>query len=318
MSQDHPMLRGRGEMVLATIVAALSFPVSAAPSQSAPPVSERAPEARLSAKTITLPVVMVREFPFVEGEVAGIKGKFLLDTGMQDSMVLNDHRVPLKGGTKIGTGFFGSGQTFDVRLNAIVNDVRVANIRLARVSSIRSQDARQLEGITPDFLGWVGYGFFGAHALKVDYRRSQVTFYTEGPEEYLRDEKIVAELPFETRKLPNHPLLAARIGDVDAIISLDTGQEGHLTIPANKKQRLLAEGMLRPTKDQDKYDVIKVRIADRVDVNISAVEVAKGPSPAAKPIGITEDTQLSLGYALLRQYKTVWDYRSKRIYLLTR
>lgn len=48
------------------------------------------------------------------------------------------------------------------------------------------------------------------------------------------------------------------------------------------------------------------------------MEVEEGPAPAAKSIGITEDTKLSLGYALLRQYKLVRDFRLERIYLLAR
>ncbi len=273
---------------------------------------------RLAARTVVLPMVMVREFPFVEGQIGGVKGKFLLDTGMQDALVINDHRVPLHGGQKIGTGFFGSGQTYDVRLHEAVDDIRVGNIRVPRVSAVRSQDARMLERITPDFIGWIGYDFFASHALKMDYRRSRATFYKEGSKRYLQGEKVIAVLPFETRKLPNHPLLPAQIGDMEAIVSLDTGMDGDLSLPKHKKLRLVAGGHLRATGDPDNYDVARVRIADKIDIALSSLDVEEGPSPAAKSIGITEDVEFSLGYIFLRQYKTVWDFRQKRLYLLAR
>jgi hypothetical protein len=298
------------------LLTALILPVSAAPGQTTPKASNRISEARLAGTTVTLPVVMVREFPFVEGEIAGIKGKFMLDTGMQDALVINDHRVPLVGGTRIGTGFFGSGQTFDIRLHEAVEDIRIGVIRLPRATRLRSQDARMLERITPDFLGWVGYNFFKDYALKMDYRRSRAIFYAEGPRRYLRGEKVVAVLPFQTRKLPNHPLLQARIGGVDAIVSLDTGMNGALMISSAEKTRLLADGHLKPATEPETYDLIGVRLAERIDIDLRALEVEEGPSPSAKSIGITEDTELQLGYAFLRQYKTVWDFRQKQLYLL--
>ncbi|MEG3182308.1 hypothetical protein [Sphingomonas sp. LT1P40] len=325
---DKPYARGAAmfaKLVCATAAfvvapgsAMPSFPIPAAIGQTTPKASDRALEARLTKNIVTLPIVMVREFPFVEGEVAGIRGKFMLDTGMQDALVINDHRVPLVGGTVMGTGFFGSGQTFDVRLHAVVKDIRIGNIHLSRVTSVRSQDARMLETITPDFLGWVGYNFFRDHALKMDYRRSKATFYKDGPRQYLRGEKVIAVLPFETRKLPNHPLLPARIGELNAIVSLDTGMNGALIISDAGKARLLANGHLRATAKSDAFDLARVTLADTIDIDLHSIEVEEGPSPAAKSIGITEDTEIELGYAFLKQYKTVWDFRQKKLYLLAR
>lgn len=299
-----------------SLMAALATPQPAIAGPAVTLASERAPEIRLAGKTITLPLVMVREFPFIEGEIAGIKGKFMLDTGMQDALVINDHRVPIAGGTKIGTGHFGSGQTYEVRLHSVVQNVRIGDIDYPSVTSVRSQDARMLEMITPDFLGWIGHGFFSSYAIKIDYQRRQVTFYEEGPDRYLEGETLVAALPFETRKLPNVPLLKARIGDVDAIVSLDTGMYGSLNITEEKRRRLVDGGRLTPTEDPDKFDLSGVWIADKIDVSVPRIEVEVGPSASAAAVGITEDTELELGFAFLRNFKTVWDYRRKQLYLL--
>jgi hypothetical protein len=282
----------------------------------AKPELPNAPEIRLPAKTVTLPIVMVREYPFIEGEIAGVKGKLMLDTGMQRRLSVNDHRVPLTGGNKTGTGHFGSGETFDVREHAAVEGVRIGHLRFPEVTKVESQDARMLERITPDFLGWVGHGAFADHAMKLDYRRLKVTFYAGTSKEYLKGEKVMTILPFETRKIPNVPLLPARIGDVDIIVSLDTGMYGALYISEAKRQRLVALGLLKSTADPDAHDLSGVRIANRVDGRFQNIEVDKGPSPSARPVGVTEDVELELGYVFLRQYKTVWDYREKRLYLL--
>lgn len=277
-----------------------------------------APEIRLPTETITLPIVMVREYPFIEGEIAGVKGKLMLDTGMQRSFSINDHRVPLAGGKKMGTGHFGSGETFDVREHTAVEGVRIGHLRFPKVTKVESQDARMLERITPDFLGWVGHGAFADHAMKLDYLRLKVTFYAGTSREYLKGEKVIAILPFKTRKIPNIPLLPARIGDVDIVVSLDTGMYGALYISEAKQQRLVAHGLLKSTADPDAHDLSGVRIANRVDGSFQNIEVDKGPSPSARPVGVAEDVELELGYVFLRQYKTVWDYREKRLYLLAR
>lgn len=300
------------------LLAALALSSSAIATPPASIESERAPEVRLVGKTVTLPLVMVREFPFIEGEIAGIKGKFMLDTGMREALVINDHRVPIAGGSKIGTGHFGSGQSFEVRLHEAVQNVRIGDIYYPGVTSVRSQDARMLEKITPDFLGWVGFGYFSGYAMKLDYDRLIATFYQEGSDRFLANETLVATLPFETRNLPNIPLLQARIGDLNAIVSLDTGMYGSLNISQKKRQNLLEDGHLKPTRDPDAFDLTGVRLADRIDVEATAIEVEEGPSASAKPVGVTEDTELELGFVFLKNYKTVWDYPRKRLYLLAR
>ena len=285
-----------------------------------PPYVERehAPEIRLAHKTVSLPIILVREFPFIEGEIAGVKGKLMLDTGMRESLVINDHRVPLSGGEKIGTGHFGSGQSFDIRRHSVIRDIRIGDLSYPSASNVRSQDARMLEKITPDFLGWVGYDFFSSHAMKLDYRHLRVSFHEGEPASFLAGDRHLATLAFETRKLPNIPLLRGRIGNLDAIVSLDTGMYGSLSLPEDKRRLLVEDGLLKPTADPDAFDLSGIRIAGRVDFAASAIEVEEGPSPSAKPVGISEDTELELGFVLLKRYKTVWDFRRKRLYLLAR
>ena len=88
----------------------------------------------MTGATVSVPIVMVREFPFIEGSVSGVAGKLMLDTGYQGALTVNDHRVPISGGRTIGTGVFGSGQTFQVRLIPELADVRVGEMVFPRVT----------------------------------------------------------------------------------------------------------------------------------------------------------------------------------------
>lgn len=299
-----------------TLTATIFLPVQAQTASSLPPVSEQAPEVRLTARIVALPIVMVGEYPFIDASIAGVAGKLMLDTGYKGALIVNDHRVPLAGEKVTGGGFFGSGQKFEVRLVPEARGVRIGQLHYPRVTNVRTQDARLLESITPDFIGWFGYEAFSSHALKLDYRALNATFYAEGSD-YLADERVVADLPFETRKLPNIPLMTGQIGDMPFVVSWDTGQYGGLYTTEAGKARLLRDGQLTPSsKDPEAFDVHGLVLGGKTLPAISGVEVSTEPSPASGSIGITEADHITIGYGLLQKFKTVWDYRRKRIVLL--
>jgi hypothetical protein len=303
--------------LLAAGLLPLVFATGLPAQKAAAPRAERAPEILLSGDKVVLPIVMVREFPFVEGKISGVEGKLMLDTGADQALAINDHRVPLSTGHLSGTGHFGSGQTFQTRMNDVVPDIAFGTLRYPQATMVASQDATQLEHITPDFIGWLGYYFWQGYAMKLDYVRLEATFYKGGSEEYLAGEKVLAIIPFETGKLPNHPLVDARIGIVDLMAVFDTGQYGNLFIDEQTKVLLLEAASLSNKSDDD-FDLKSLRIGDTSLPAIPKIHVSTSVFPAAEPIGISERNILTIGYGLLSQYKTVWDWKSRRIYFLAR
>lgn len=305
-----------------TLVIASTLGTPAAVAQETPHGAALAPEFRLTGDVVSIPLVMVREFPFVEAEINGVKGKLMLDTGAIEALSLNHNHIKLPAGRVIGQGNFASGQTFEMILRPSIDAVRLAGgLNYGRITTVRSQDAAQLERITPDFLGWVGYSFWDGYAVKFDYRASKATFYKGGPKAFLKGETVVAAIPFETPKLPNDPMLTAKIGDTDFAAVLDTGQYGNIFADKATFEHLEAIGAIKPVPGDD------------TPVDIAALKFDKGPpialaklashpteeaAPFAKAIGIASPRIITLGYAFLRQYKTVWDYPNRMLYLLER
>lgn len=311
----RPSLRAR-RLVLAALMATLASGAAQADPDPVPPVSQRAPELRLTDATAVLPIVMIGEYPFVEASINGINGKLMLDTGYEGALTVNDHRVPIRDGRTIGTGFFGSGQTFEVKLVPRLDNVRVAHLRFDRVSNVTTQDARLLESITPDFIGWLGYTAFATHVLELDYLRLRATFHAPGRLQ-TGDVRVVADLPYETRRLPNHPLIAGTVGDLNVLTSWDTGQYGSLYTTETAKAQLLADGRLVPSAtDADAFDLVGLELGGRPMPTIAGVSVETAPSPSARAKGVTEAHELVLGYAFLRQFRTLWDFPRRRILLL--
>jgi hypothetical protein len=315
--KDRRFRKARGSRSTATVIAlALLGPASAQADPAPPPVSERAPEVRLTGKVLSLPIVLVGEYPFVEGSISGVAGKLMLDTGYQGALTVNTHRVPVQGGRAIGTGFFGSGQTFAIQLVPALPDVRIGALAYRQVTNVTAQDARMLEAITPDFLGWLGHHAFASHALKLDYKSLRATFYGADGPDYLVGERVVAQLSFETRQLPNHPIMKGRVGDMDILTRWDTGQYGSLYTSEAGKARLLKSRRLTPSAKADAFDLHGLQLGGHPMPVLTGISVETQPSSAAKPIGITEPDELVIGYALLDQFKTVWDYPRRRLYLL--
>ena len=101
------------------------------------------------------------------------------------------------------------------------------------------------------------------------------------------------------------------------VATWDTGQYGSLNTDAPGKSELIRTKLLRSSRQApDSFDLRGVELAGRRMPDIPALEVETEPSPAAGPIGVSEPHMLTIGYGLLHGYKTVWDYRRKRIYLL--
>ena len=149
--------------------------------------------------------------------------------------------------------------------------------------------------------------------------------------DFLRGETVLAILPFETRKLPNHPLIHLKIGAHEFLGAFDTGQIGMAQMSEEMQQTLTQERLLTPLSAKGKASgptgrgVTRCRIeglrltgsdGGTITASVNAVPVFHQPGPAAVPMGTPEANIISLRYAFLSQYKMVWDYPDKKIYLL--
>lgn len=131
---------------------------------------------RLTAPVITLPLVLVKGYPFLEGNVNGVKGKLLLDTGEETALAINTDKVTPPNGVEVGRGMFGSGQSFPISRFPIVDTLTLPNgLSYQPVSIVRGQSGKLLErNITPDFLGWIGVDLFNGYLMKLDLQARSI------------------------------------------------------------------------------------------------------------------------------------------------
>ncbi|UPK69459.1 hypothetical protein [Chitinophaga filiformis] len=283
----------------------------------------------LQGDTISFPITLVDAFPFISVTVNGIKGKFMFDTGLKSAIEINDNAVKLPASKKTGTGNVGSGQSFIMNTNDTITEVRFPNdLTYRNLLNIKSANFDFLQNnITTDCIGYIGHDFYAGYIFKLDYLKRKITFYKntelrKSSKDFLRGEKVLGILNFETRRLPNHPLVHVKIGDVELLGSFDTGQYGMLQLENNAKKILTTNGLLTDIGPDGHNDQ---------QVNVNGIEIngifrttLKGvypvtmeeTTPFRNAIRITESNYICFGFRFLDQYKTVWDYNDNKIYIL--
>ena len=157
----------------------------------------------------------------------------------------------------------------------------------------------------------------------------KVTFYKntqqrKSSKDFLKDEKVLAIINFETRRLPNHPLVKVKIGDVELLGSFDTGQYGILQLEDTAKKNLTANGLVTYTgldgHNDQQVRVNAVAIGGVFNTTLNGIYpfTMEQTAPFRKGIQITESNYICFGFRFLDQFKTVWDYDEKKIYILER
>src|SRR5690606_7837976 len=187
-------------------------------------------EFRLIGDSISFPLTIVNAFPFISGEVNGVKGKFMFDTGHKGALAINNNLVSLSSEIETGNGFVASGQEFEIYTNDNVEEVLLVNgLYFEDLKKVKSANYDFLQdGITPDCIGYIGFDFFKGYLFKLDYTKRKLTFYKNTPgREFLKDflagENVLTILDFEIRNLPNIPMIKVKVAGVEMLGLFDTG-----------------------------------------------------------------------------------------------
>jgi len=70
--------------------------------------------AYLKGDLVKIPLTVIRDWPFIDGEVNGVKGLWMFDTGNSGSFRLHSKRVAGIESKTVGSGFVASGQKYQV------------------------------------------------------------------------------------------------------------------------------------------------------------------------------------------------------------
>lgn len=289
-------------------------------------VFEKTPE--LHGDIVVFPITIINAYPFISGTVNGVEGKFMFDTGNQVSISLNDNFIKLPNKKLKGNGLAASGQSFKTNVSDTIREIKFANgITYRNLENIISGNYDFLQKyITPDCIGYVGYNFFNGYLFKLDYFQRKITFYKTSAErsisqDFLLNEKVLAIIDFEIRKSPNDPLVKLKIGNIDVLGAFDTGQYGSLQLDSISGYKLKSKGYVTNSGTDSGGDTllnVKNITIGKFKTDLKGIEFAnlEDTQIVRNALGITEPNILDIGYRFFSQYKTVWDYTNKKIYIL--
>ena len=275
----------------------------------------------LSGETVVLPLVMIKGYPFVDGTINGRSGKLLFDTGSAPGLVIDSHVISPPGAVVTGNGFFGSGQTYQTMRFPLIDTLTLpGGLRFTAMRNIRGNPGLPLERhITPEFIGWLGLGFFSGYVAKLDYSKPAVTFYRNDASGSGMRAATVGEESFKAIPLgnPEHrdiPTYPAKIETMDLIGVFDSGSHNTAWLSDQQIGALERAGNLHADA-QGNYTVSGLSI-DGYALPPMPLEIIRNKPAIAEFLPRSGTPVLVLGYELLSLYPVVLDYDRATMTLL--
>ncbi len=276
----------------------------------------------LEGDVVKIPFITIGEWPFIDGEVNGVKGRWMFDTGNANAVSLHSKKVVGAIADTVGSGFVGSGQTFKSLNYPLIEKVKVGDITFDSIPRVNANDMYYLENITTTVIGQIGFNFFKGYDMEMDYLRRELTFYKQKEEGNWKDVKnqknYITTLHYFTKKLENHPMIKINHKGIDFLVTFDTGGgKGQFKIEDLNFEKLKTKGDI-----EDFYDVpsplfnfYNIKLNDDLEgVNLYGLHKPKF-HPSHEPLGINEKNVFGLDHYFLSRYITIWDTKNKEIHI---
>ena len=277
----------------------------------------------LEGDIVKIPVDLINDWPFIDGEINGVKGRWMFDTGNSKAFSVHSKKVIGVESKVVGSGFVASGQKYEVLEYPLIEQVKVGTNEYKALTNIKGNNFDFLEQISHTVIGQIGFDFFRGYDMKIDYLRNELTFYkqkqnTENWKDIKKHKNYITSLPYFTRKLDNHPMIKIKNKGTDLLVTFDTaGGKGTFIIEDSYFEKLKKEGDIENFNEEpgSLYNWSNIKIDDHLTVNLYGME-KEDSSPAHKPLEITEKNTLTLDHAFLSEYITLWDTKNKVIHVL--
>lgn len=277
----------------------------------------------LEGDVVKIPVDLINDWPFIDGEINGVKGRWMFDTGNSKAFTPHSKKVVGVESKIVGSGFVASGQKYEVLEYPLIDQVKVGTNEYKALKNIKGNNFDFLERISPTVIGQIGFDYFKGYDMKIDYLRNELTFYkqkenSENWADIKKHKNYITSLPYFTRKLDNHPMIKIKHKGTDLLITFDTaGGKGSFNIEDSYFEKLKKEGDIENFYDEpgSLYNWYNIKIDEALTVNLYGME-REDFSPAHKPLEITEKNTFTLDHSFLSQYITIWDTKNKVIHVL--
>lgn len=262
----------------------------------------------LASEPVVLPFHNIDGYIMINGNVDGVRGRFMFDTGTPFAFLFNNNSVNLISDEFIGSGQAGSGQLITIfkQQKSVLVNLFYGVIR-QEWPDVKHADFEFIQkGILSDFIGMVGGGFVNNKIFSLDYKKNELVIYDTLPP--IGDEYI--KLVVSNDHLPEI-ILEAKGAKI--IGYFDTGNLGSLTLTKEAELMLMESGELSITPSSWFHgEPRNVSVASLTGITYNNKDLG-----GIEQLSFTngESNRLGLGYSFLKKNKSIWDLANQAIYV---
>lgn len=276
----------------------------------------------LEGDTVKIPFIIIGNWIFIDGEVNEIKGRWMFDTGNNKVISLNSDKLKDITSNETGSGYVGSGQAFKTVQYKTINNIKIGNLQYFSLPDLNGENQNFLYPITTEIIGMIGFGFFKGYDLKIDYLRSELTFFKQKDSNLWKDIKnkkgYITSVSYFTKKQENIPMINITYKGVNYLATFDTGGgNGWFTIEDSNFKKLKTSGDISYSHEDSVPPIFtwhNININKKLKFDLFGL-YKMDENAAFKPLGITEKNVFSLDYSFLSKYITIWDTKNKQIHI---
>ncbi len=275
---------------------------------------------------IVIPFDLINNLIFIPITVNGVSLNFLLDTGVQETVLfsLDDNQVNFFNVEKIKLFGLGSAESID-GLKSTTNIVSVKGLvdKNHDIYIVLDQDFNFSSNVGVPVNGIIGYHFFKNHLVEIDYERKKIIVYKDN----LKLVKRIANKfeSFDISLEKNKPYTYANIlmenAKIPVKLLIDTGNSDAIWLfPQHNKTFQI------PKMNFDDYlgrgfsgDIFgkRARISALQFKSFQFVNplVAFPDAQSISKVAMVQDRSGSVGGEILKRFSVVFDYRRNKFYL---
>lgn len=276
---------------------------------------------------VTVPMVLINNLIFIPIKVNGIELNFLLDTGVEETILfsLDDNpEVKFFNSEKIILRGLGSEEAIEglkttnnvLELKGLKSNHQLVYVILDQSFNLSSQIGIPVNGI-------IGYQFFKDNLVRIDYAGKKVTVYKNDETSRKKIEKKFNASPITVERFK--PYLIGNVvmnnSNVDVKLLIDTGNSDsvwlfqklskQIKVPAKSFNDFLGKGFSGDI--EGKRARIPEFSFDKYEFKLPIV--AFPDSSSIKSVRMVKDRIGSVGGGILKRFSVVFDYQNKKLYL---
>ncbi len=274
---------------------------------------------------IVIPFQLINNLIFIPMEVNGIKLNFLLDSGVDETILLSlddKEAIGFKNVQKIKLKGLGSNEAIE-GLKSSNNTLSFKGLvdRNHDVYIVLDQSFNFSSHIGIPVNGIIGYNFFKNNTVEINYNKKKIFVYKDS-EKLRKKLKKYASSPITIER--NKPYLMANVAlndqEIPSKLLIDIGnsdavwlfenKEKNITVPKVNFEDFLGKGFSGDINGF-RAKISKIKI-DNFEFNDPIVSFPD--SISIKSVNKVKDRVGSIGGEILKRFNVIFDYSNKKIY----